>query len=198
MSSEGQLEEAVAFLRRWNARPNKQAPLLAPEIPIAAMRAAAIGHPDPWCRRSCLSFLDHYDNAAAPTFLAALCDPVTLVREMALHGLACEQCRVDALCLADVMPVLRRVVRSDPSPDVRHQAVPILLRLSNRDPRARETIEEVARSDDDPLVRQVAVAALEGRVRDAMRSRHDLRRAARSRRGKAAGRSRAVSGAMIG
>jgi HEAT repeat protein len=192
MSSDGQLEEAAAFLRRWNDRPHKQAPLLAPEIPIAAMQAAAIGHPDPWFRRSCLSFLDHYANDdSAPTFLAALSDPVTLVREMALHGLACEQCRVDALGLADVMPVLSRVVRTDPSADVRHQTVPILLRLSNRDPRAREVIEEVARSDDDPLVRQVAVAALEGRVRDAMRSRHDMGRAARSRRGKAAGRSRA-------
>jgi HEAT repeats len=192
MSSEGQLEEAAAFLRRWNARPNKQAPLLAPEIPIAAMQAAAVHHPDPWFRRSCLSFLDHYANdESASTFLAALGDPVTLVREMALHGLAYERCRVDALCLADVMPVLSRVVRTDPSPDVRHQTVPILLRLSNRDPRAREVIGEVAQSDDDPLVRQVAVAALEGRVRDAMRSRHDMRRAARSRRGKAARRTRA-------
>jgi HEAT repeat protein len=192
MATDGQLEEAAAFLRRWSARPNKQAPLLAPKIPVAAMQAAAIDHPDPWCRRSCLSFLDHYANdESAPTFLAALSDPVTLVRVMALHGLACEQCRVDALCLADVLPVLSRVVRTDPSPDVRHQTVPILLRLSNRDPRAREVIEEVARSDDDPLVRQVAVAALEGRVRDAMRSRHDMRRAARSRRAKAARRPRA-------
>ena len=192
MSSDGQLEEAAAFLRRFNARPNKRAPLLAPEIPIAAMQVAAIGHPDPWFRRSCLSFLDHYANdESAPTFLAALGDPVTLVRAMALHGLACEQCRADALCPADVVPVLSRVVRSDPSPDVRHQAVPILLRLSNRDERARQVLEEVAQSDDDPLVRQVAVAALEGRVRDAMRSRHDMRRAARSRRGKAARASRA-------
>jgi HEAT repeat protein len=189
MANEGELGEAVAFLRRWNSLPNKQATRLTPEIPIAAMQVAAVRHPDPWVRRSCLSFLDHYANeASTPTFLAALADPVTPVRAMALHGLACEQCRSAELCVADVLPVLSQVVLSDPSPEVRHAAIPILLRMSTRDQRAREVIETAAASDEDPLVRQVAVAALEGRTRDALRSRHDLRRMSRTRSGKASAR----------
>jgi HEAT repeat protein len=189
MPSESELEHAVMFLRRWNSLPNKQAPRLAPEIPIAAMRVAAVRHPDPWVRRSCLSFLDHYANdESTDTFLAALADPVAPVRAMALHGLACEQCRADELCLADVLPVLSHVVQSDPSPEVRHAAIPMLLRLSNRDQRAQDVIKVAATSDGDPLVRQVAVAALEGRERDALRSRHDLRRMSRTRLGKSIAR----------
>jgi HEAT repeat protein len=195
MLFEGQLGEAEAFLRRWNSLPNKQAPRLAPEIPIAAMQVAAVRHPDPWVRRSCLSFLDHYANdASTSTFLAALDDPVTPVRAMALHGLACDQCRTDELCVGDVVPVLSRVVRSDPNPEVRHAAIPILLRLSNRDRRAREAIETAAATDGDPLVRQVATAALDGRVRDALRSRHDLRRMSRTRSGKASARGSSPRG----
>jgi hypothetical protein len=60
--------------------------------------------------------------------------------------------------------------------------------MSGRDQRAREVIEVAASSDEDNLVRQVAVAALEGRVRDALRSRHDLRRMARTRSEKASAR----------
>jgi HEAT repeat protein len=187
VSSDAALEEADEFLRRWSERPNKQRHRLAPEILIPALQVAAVQHPDPWLRRSALFFLDHYANAASTaTFLAALDDPVTPVREMALHGLACEQCRSDALCVAGVMPVLSRVVQADPSPEVRHKAIPILLRVSDRDPGARDVIERVAGTDPDPLVRQVAAAALEGRLRDALRSRHDLDRRSRTRRGKAA------------
>ena len=66
-------------------------------------------------------------------------------------------------------------------------AVPILLRLSGRDPRARVALEQAAATDSDPFVRYVAAAALEGRVRDAQRSRHDLRRKAKTRKAKASG-----------
>jgi hypothetical protein len=184
--ADGQLEVVTEFLRRWNALPNKQRYQLAPEVPVAEMQGAATNHPDPWVRRGCLSFLDHYaSDASTHPFLAALDDPVTFVREMALHGLACEQCRAAELCVAEVVPVLSRVLATDASPEVRHKVVPILMRLSDRDPRARSALEEAAVADDDSLVREVAVAALEGKVWDASRSRHDLRRRATTRKGKA-------------
>jgi hypothetical protein len=183
---ERDLREVNDFLRRLRALPNKQRHTLIPELPLAQMRTAAVRHPDPWVRRATMFFLDHYANdASTSTFLAALDDPFTPVREMALHGLACEQCRVAELCVDDVVPVLCRVVTSDPSPDVRHKAIPILLRLSNRDARARAAIESAASSDPDPFVQQAAVAALEGRYRDALRSRHDLVRRSKTRRAKA-------------
>jgi len=186
MRADGQIEVVTEFLRRWHALPNKERFQLAPEVPVSEMQVAATTHPDPWVRRGCLSFLDHYaSDASTQAFLAALDDPVTFVREMALHGLACEQCRAAELCVADVVPVLSRVLATDASPEVRHKSVPILMRLSDRDPRARGALERAAVSDEDPLVRRVAAAALEGQVRDASRSRHDLRRRATTRKGKA-------------
>jgi hypothetical protein len=186
MPADGELERVNDFLHRWSAVPHNQKHALTNEIPLSDMQVAAVHHPDPWVRRVCLFFLDHYANdTSTHTFLAALDDPVTPVRELALHGLACEQCRAMELRVADVVPVLSRVVDSDTSADVRHKAIPLLLRLSGRDVRARAAIERAASSDDDALVRQVAVAALEGRYRDALRSRHDLLRRAKTRKGKA-------------
>jgi hypothetical protein len=180
-----ELETVYDFLCRFRALPNKQRHFAASELPLAEMHLAATCHPDPWVRRSCLYFLDHYANdESTSTFLAALDDPVTPVREMALHGLACERCRSAELCVDDVVPVLSRIVDADASPDIRHKVVPILMGLSGRDARARTALERVACSDQDPLVREVAVAALEGRYRDALRSRHDLLRRAKTRRGK--------------
>jgi HEAT repeat protein len=187
MSGSHDLEAVDDFVSRCRALTNKKRHFVASEIPLAEMRAAAVRHQDPWVRRTCLSFLDHYANdESTTTFLAALDDPVTPVREMALHGLACERCRVSALCVDDVVPVLSRIVDADESPDIRQKAIPILMRLASRDARARKALEDAARGDADPFIRQVAVAALEGRVRDALASRHDLLRRAKTRRGKAA------------
>jgi hypothetical protein len=153
--AKSELEKVDDFLQRWRALPHKQKHGLTHEIPLSDMQTAAVHHPDPWVRRAGLFFLDHYANdTSTHTFLAALGDPVTPVRELALHGLACEQCRAVELCVADVVPVLSRVIESDTSAEVRHKAIPILLRLSGRDARARAALEVAASSDDDPLVRQ--------------------------------------------
>ena len=131
-----------AFLRRWNALPNKQRYQLVPELPIPEMQLAAITHSNPWLRRGCLSFLDHYANdESVRTFLGALDDPVPFVREMALHGLSCEQCRTAELCVADVVPVLSRVLATVKSPEVRHKVVPILMNSLSRSSTAHEACD---------------------------------------------------------
>jgi hypothetical protein len=187
MRADAQSNVVVAFLRRWNALPNKQRYQLVPEVPIPEMQLAAIADPNPWLRCGCLSFLDHYANdESIHVFLGALDDPVPFVREMALHGLSCERCRTDDLCVADVVPVLSRVLATDPSPEVRHKVVPLLMDLVSRSSPAQEALRRSSLADADILVRQAAAAALEGRERDARRSRHDLRRQAKTRRGKAA------------
>jgi hypothetical protein len=186
MRADAQSDAVNAFFRRWNALPNKQRYQLVPEVPIPDMQLAAIADPNPWLRRGCLSFLDHYANdESIHVFLRALDDPVPFVREMALHGLSCERCRTDELCVADVVPVLSRVLATDPSPEVRHKVVPILMNLVSRSRRAHEAVRRSSLSDEDVLVRQVASAAVEGRERDACRSRHNLRRQSKTRRGKA-------------
>ncbi len=133
------------------------------KVPIAEMKLAAIEHEDPWVRRKCLSFLDHHAaDESAGVFLQALDDPVAPVRDLALHGLACEQCRTEDLCVTDVTPRVVRVLEGDPNPEVRFKAIPILRRLATRDGTAMSAIERAAERDADERVREAAAAILRG------------------------------------
>jgi HEAT repeat protein len=127
------------------------------------MKQAAIEHEDPWVRRKCLSFLDHHaSDESASVFLQALDDPVAPVRDLALHALACEQCRTEELCVAEVTPRIARVLDGDPNPEVRFKAIPILRRLASRDRTALTAIERAAENDADERVREAAAAILRG------------------------------------
>ena len=57
------------------------------------------------------------------------------VREIALHGLSCEWCRTEELCVADVVPDLAQSLASDPSAKVRHGVVLMMWQLIDRDAR---------------------------------------------------------------
>ena len=174
---------AREFLRRWEEANERGKNRLCQVAPVAAVQAGALRDPDPWMRRRYLSFLDHHANdESGAVFLAALADPVTPVREMAVHGLSCERCRSEELCVADVVPVVVRLIDSDPSPEVRHKTLAILVRLASRSVEAMEAIRRAAVEDDDALVREAAARVLTGRH---LPSRERLRWHARSRKGKA-------------
>jgi HEAT repeat protein len=165
--SEGRCDnhaEAVSFLQRFLATSTKRRSSVAAGAPIVQLQAAALQHRDPFMRRSCLGYLDHHANEdSISVFALALRDPVELVRHTALHSLACETCRTEELCPADVVPHVVEVLFADPSPELRHKAIPVLLRLADRDPRARQALEQAANNDVDALVREVAHGALAGR-----------------------------------
>jgi ferredoxin len=87
------IEDAVRFIQEWTSAPRSRRSSIGKRMPVAAVRAAALTHPDSLMRRSCLFFLDHYDcDGSVETFRLALSDPVSFVRESALHGIACERC----------------------------------------------------------------------------------------------------------
>ena len=154
---------AGSYLRQFFSASPKQKSRLAKQKPLAELHTAALAHPDPFTRRDCLGFLDHYANeASTAVFGAALHDPVDFVRNVALHSIACESCRKEELCVADVVPDIIDVLEADPSPELRTKAIPILLRLADRDERAREAIERASRNDPDGIVRQAAADALCG------------------------------------
>jgi hypothetical protein len=90
------------------------------------------------------------------TFAQALRDPIDFVRNAALHSVACESCKVEGLCVADVVEALIEVVAGDPNPELRTKAIPMLMRLSDRDDRARVAIERAAAKDPDELIRRAA------------------------------------------
>lgn len=166
------------FLAGFAQVPARRRSRAAERAPLDSLQLAALGHPDPFVRRACLDFLDHHANeASAAVFAAALSDPVEPVRNLALHSIACETCRSEELCISDVVPALIRVLETDPSPEMRHKAIPKLLELADRDPRARSTVEDAAGRDGDELVREVARRALAG---EHIRARKSYRR--RSRR----------------
>jgi HEAT repeat protein len=133
------------------------------KAPLADLQTAALHHPDPFARRECLFFLDHYANEpSTAVFAEALRDPVDFVRNAALHSIACESCRTAELCVADVVPDIVQVLEGDPSPDLRTKAIPTLLRLGGRDSRAWDAISRAAEHDPDSLVRRAAADALCG------------------------------------
>lgn len=171
------------FFQAWGTASHRKRERLGAMVPIAEMQQAAVDHEDPWVRRRCLGFLDHYAaDTSAAVFVKALDDPVAPVRDIALHGLACEQCRTEELCVADVTPKVARVLESDPNPEVRFKAIPILRRLSSRDPAALAAIALAAELDPDERVRLAAAAILQG---ERPRRWNQFRRTAASRKAKA-------------
>jgi hypothetical protein len=146
------------------------------EVPVRAMQAAALRHPNPKVRRECLGVLDHAVNAASlDVFRRALQDPVPRVRMVALHGLSCDRCRAGEQSVGDVVADLIRTATEDPSAKVRHMAVQLMARGAHGDPRLVPSLELVAHGDPDELVRVVARAGACG-SRQAFRSRKGLRR----------------------
>jgi HEAT repeat protein len=170
-------------LQRFLATSTKRRSSVAAGAPIEQLQCAALHHPDPFVRRGCVDFLDHHANERSTSvFALALRDPVELVRHTALHSLACETCRTEELCVADVLPHLVEVMIGDPSPELRHKAIPVLLRLADRDPRARQAVEHAAGNDSDALVREVASCALAGQH---VRSRRAYQRRVKRKRSSA-------------
>jgi hypothetical protein len=151
------IEDAVRFVREWTSAPRSRRSSIGERMPVAAVRAAALTHPDSLMRRSCLFFLDHYDcDGSVETFRLALSDPVSFVRERALHGIACERCRHEEICVSDVVGDLVRLLASDTNPEVRHKTVVALGRFLGRDVRAPEAVARAAQTDLDAAVRLVA------------------------------------------
>jgi hypothetical protein len=177
---------AEGYLKRFFSATPKQRSRLLNKAPFGDLHTAALDHPDPFTRRECLFFLDHYANELSTTvFAAALRDPVDFVRNAALHSIACESCRTAELCVADVVPGVVQVLDGDPSPELRTKAIPTLLRLAGRDHRAWDAIGRAADHDPDGIVRRAAADALCGyfvapRKRYERRQRRHDRRAPRT------------------
>src|SRR5215467_15093530 len=145
------LEVANDFVHGWVASPKQRRARLGRTLPVAAVQAAALSHPDLAIRRFCLFLLDHYaSDVSSDTFRRALHDPVASVRESALHGLACETCRHEDVCVPDVVTDLVEILAFDSNPEVRHKSVAALARFVDRDVRAGEAIARSARNDPDP------------------------------------------------
>lgn len=166
---------AGPYLKRFFSATARQKSRVVKRAPLADLQAVALHHPDPFTRRECLFFLDHYANEESmAVFAQALHDPIDFVRNVALHSLACETCKAGDLCAADVVPGLIDVLEHDRSVEMRTKVIPLLLRLSGEDDRAKPAVERSAQNDPDALIRQAAIDGLTGRF-VAPRKRYERR-----------------------
>jgi hypothetical protein len=183
------LATATTFLKEFSGGTPRQRARRLSRAPWTALQTAALRDPDPFARRSYLHFLDHYANdRAMAVFGAALGDPVDFVRTIALHGLACESCKTEELCTAEVVPRLIAVFEADPKPELRSKALPLLMRLGGRDGRAWVALERAAAGDPDPVIRQAAADAIAGRY-VAPRKRYERRQRQHARTARRRGSS---------
>ena len=191
------LEVAHDFVHRWLALPKERRASLGNQVPVAALQIAALNHPDLAMRRFCLYLLDHYaSDASTDTFRRALGDPVPSVREGALHGLACERCRHEEICLPEVVTDLLEILGSDPNAEVRHKTVAALARFMGRDSRARDALAWAAHHDPDPAIRYVAGTVADSgqpHVRRRKAALRDVRRAKTETSGALTGSPEATS-----
>jgi len=173
------LEVANDFVHGWVASPKPRRARLGKKLPVAAVQLAALSHPDLAMRRVCLFLLDHYaSDVSSDIFRRALRDPVASVRESALHGLACERCRHEDICVTEVVTDVIEALASDPNPEVRHKALAALARFIDRDGRAGDAIARAARHDSDAAIRRAAQAVADS-GQPHVRSRKAALRAAR-------------------
>ena len=177
------LEIASDFVHRWTALRKESRTRLGQRIPVSAVQIAALSNPDPAMRGFCLFLLDHYaSDVSSDIFRRALRDPVATVRGSALHGLACERCRHEDICVADVVTDLVEILASDHDAEVRHKTVAALARFIGRDGRVSEAIAHTAHDDPDDAVRLVAQAVVDSggpHVRRRKAALRDVRRASR-------------------
>jgi hypothetical protein len=180
------LDIASDFVRKWLALPKERRRRLGRQIPVAAAEDATLRHPHVEMRRSCLFLLDHYaSDASSETFRRALHDPVAPVRESALHGLACETCRLEDIAVDGVVTDLVEILASDRNAEVRHKSVAALARFMGRDGRAGEAIARAAAHDPDPAIRTVAQTVMNTGQPHILRGQsalRDVRRASGGRR----------------
>lgn len=159
-------DAAASFLREWStgSGTKRQRERMLRRASVPTLQSAALHHPDAAVRHGLLNLLDHYANdASMDTFAAALHDPDPAVRNVALHSIACESCKEQEMCAADVVPELIYVLHNDPSPELRNKTLLQLMWLSDRDDRIVPAVEQSATRDPDPAIRKAAEDLLLGR-----------------------------------
>ena len=103
--------------------------------------------------------LDHHlDDAAVPELMLNLAHEEGGVRAWALHALACDRCKEGACRPGedDVVPIAIRMLREDPSREVRTMAAHMLGPAVHRRREVAAALEQAGDSDSHPVVRKVA------------------------------------------
>ena len=159
MEQEGDWDRQVEDLAVAHRAKGALRRLMAGGMAATPALRRGLSHPSSEVRVGCCMVLDHFmDEAAVPELMANLTHENARVRSWALHALACDRCK-EGTCRPgeeDVLPIAIRMLREDPSDQVRKGAAQMLIPAVHRRPDARQALEEAHSQDPNPLVRKVA------------------------------------------
>lgn len=131
------------------------------DMGFAVVPAALNGlqHESAAVRNYCCKLLDHFlVPEALGDLLAMLHDADPLVRQSALHTLACDRCKQGACrpVEAEVLPAALRLLREDGDPHVRAMAIEVVGQYVHTNPIAAHALVEANLTDPSPSVRKKA------------------------------------------
>ena len=127
------------------------------------MLLQGVEHPNPGIRADCAHAMDLFaDERCTAPLLRLLDDPVPRVRRVALHSLACDDCKLEPLeTEKDVIRLIIDRATADPSIQVRRHATAALGRCA--DERAFEALEMLMSQESDKAILRNARQALRRR-----------------------------------
>lgn len=131
------------------------------DMGFAVVPAAIEGlrHESAAVRNYCCKLLDHFlVSEALGELLSMLHDADSLVRQSALHTLACDRCKQGACrpVEAEVLPEALRLLNEDSDPHVRAMAIEVVGQYVYTNPIAERALIDANINDPSPAVRKKA------------------------------------------
>ncbi len=133
--------------------------LFAMGFAVVPAARAGLRHEHAAVRAYCCALLDHFlVPEALGELIGMLRDPDPLVRQSALHTLACDRCKQGACrpLEAEVLPEALRVLTQDGDPHVRAMAIEVVGQYVHTNPIAERALVDAHSNDTSPAVRKKA------------------------------------------
>jgi len=133
--------------------------LFAMGFAVAPAAREGLRHQNAAVRYYCCALLDHFlVPEALGDLIGILRDPDPLVRQSALHTLACDRCKQGACrpAEAEVLPEALRMLNEDGDPHVRAMAIEVVGQYVHSNPIAERALVDANRNDSSPAVRKKA------------------------------------------
>jgi HEAT repeat protein len=127
-------------------------------LAVPAVRRG-LHHADPLVRASCAKLLDKLaDDESVADLVAALDDPDPLVVRLALHSLACDECKEGECRRGDevFVPRAMELLRTSEETTVRIGAIDALAQAARRNPALVDELLELFDRERDPGLRNLA------------------------------------------
>lgn len=154
-----QTTELINQLAIRHRAPMAYRTLFAMGFAVAPAALDGLRHENADVRNYCCKLLDHFlVPEALGELLGMLHDADPLVRQSALHTLACDRCKESACrpAEAEVLPAALRLLCEDRDAHVRAMAIEVVGHYVHSNPLAERALVDANRNDASPAVRKKA------------------------------------------